>query len=326
MNLISSSIRDKNLKNENELRLIFESLHQYYRALGNYLRYGPNFNPRDEFPQLQANYEERVRYYDLKIQREVLQTLIDTCELDMNENIRDRMQNLSTSVLKNLCDKQTQASNFTNDNLIENLKNCYSKFYQRLRASIREQVLNLFRMYVVEYAIGQNITLNISGIQENERLSVMRYEVIQPLLIELFFHVWDRSMTQIILHNECVYAYFQLNRDQGTLRDNIIRQVTSFTDITSLRETFDNLELHGNYFYGPMNRVPYNIDFIDYGFNPRHPENILYRFEYDSAAIIGQEHYNELLNLYKSLIDYVSSNPYEFTSLERYTRGMEIYK
>lgn len=318
INSIISQAQD-NRQTQLDSRRLAESLDGFYSSLAVFLRYGSNFNPSTEYSRPLPNYEERIRYYDLNIQRDVLQTLMDACIHRHDDDYREHIQSFSRTVLEDLCDKQEASSAASSTRFL-----CF----RFRRQNIFKKILSIFfgkKKSISQEAVLNN-TIDFDGLVVNG-IRIRRYNIIPLELINTFFEEWSQSFAQIMYRNECMRAYFNNFGTTSSSQDGFVEQVTDHTDISNLRETFDRLGMHGNSFYGPaVHRNPYHRHFFDNHFSSRTTETrVVYRFEYDCAPIIGDEHYEELLNLYKRLISYIATDPYKSNFLERYMSGIEIY-
>lgn len=102
-----------------------------------------------------------------------------------------------------------------------------------------------------------------------------------------------------------------------------LQLLPNHTSIDELRRQLFSSDLSGNFFMGPE---PYNRGPFLPHFDRRHIETVrMLSFEFESAPILGQEHYQELLSLFKRLIDYVGMDPERANPVERYLSGVEIY-
>lgn len=190
LNLIATDLR-QNSPNEPDPRQVATSLRQFYRELGNYLRYGPNYNASGEYPRLLSNYVERIRYYDLSIRRDVLQTLIDSRIYHENlEYTQEQIQFFSRTILKNLCknsDTTTSSSGSLSNTLLDICSNYVHQFRpSRIFDLIKTVLWNNERIVRLEMEAQQPNATNIDGHVING-VQIKRYSIIPSELIDLFF-------------------------------------------------------------------------------------------------------------------------------------------
>lgn len=173
------------------------------------------------------------------------------------------------------------------------------------------------------------------NLDENEKNSVRtaEYNIIPLPLIMRFFEQWYYSFTMLPSNfQKCAEAtsfsptkYREFlnngsNNDSSEEENNYINLF--FSNQSSLfgwSERFFTSDIRGNFFVGPRNRAPFHSRF------DQSDVEALMLFDFDSESILEQEHYQELLSLFKRLINYVAIDSENTSYFETYTSGIEIY-
>lgn len=169
-------------------------------------------------------------------------------------------------------------------------------------------------------------------LEERHDLPISQYDIIPLTLISRFFEVWSNSFSTMSNFYECInsahlkffndklLSYNILKTRQNEINDNnIYHFVINHTNINDLKRHWFSSDTGGNFFSVPENRIPSSPRFI------QRDVGSMLSFDFDSAPIVGQEHYEEMLSLFKRLIDYVGTNPDDATPFERYILGVELY-
>lgn len=274
----------------------------YLAAIGEYLKYGPDDGDdnTDQSRPLLPNYEGRRRFYELSLNREALETLMESCTIYFQKLSRDVLKDFSSTVLRNVTIKQNHS-----------VKN------KRIHNSDKKS------------------SKDDSGIP-NEGLPTQQYDIIPLPLILRFFEEWSHSFTMRADLFRCSNAA-SFSRIAKIFSNNDSMEKDRYDTGQQDNEAFLFLSRYLNYndlrlqLFSSINRGNFFIGPEAYLRGPLLPWfgqldiRLLLAFESECEPIIGREHYQELQSLFKRLVDYVGLDPAQTTTFERYITGLEIY-
>lgn len=269
----------------------------YFNSIGHYLKFGSGNE------QL-STYSLRRQYYNLSVRREASETLVDSCTRHFRKISRDIINNFSETVLQDITDNSLNKNSTDGDKItrIELDRNFYK---------------------------GSSNFKKLDKLIDKYDLNISHHSIIPLSLILRFFDEWSESFSVISNSEQCLNmnsaSFSQLNRqflnNSGAPDSDVNQFFTNHSILDDLRNHLSASDIGGNFFLGP-DRSSRGLFF------PRHNElnfEAMFSFEFDSEPIIGEEHYRELLVLFKRLIGYVAMDSEEVTPLERYTSGFELY-
>lgn len=269
----------------------------YFSAIGDYLTYGSTYGVPNGYRHTLPNHEARRRYYDSIIRSQALETLIDSCMVYFRKLSREVLNNFSSTILRNV------------PNSSQNLANRKRKKTSTSRMESSD----------TDSSKDTQKSEKIKGLKTSE------YNVIPLQLILRFFEEWSDSFNMIPNFHECAnvggFAHVAVSFSSSNDINSKDQFLANDTNLDDLRQNLLSLIIHGNTFRGPRPhmRAPSMPQFF------QRYVGLMLSFEIDCATIIGLEHYQELLPLFKRLIDYVGMNPEETNPIDRYTAGLELY-
>lgn len=190
------------------------------------LKYGSNYRARNEFSRPLPNYKERIRYYDLSVQRDVLEILMDFCIFYQPIDIRKTSEDFFS---RNFC--AGKITEISEENFFNILKNSCANYIDQLRQPILKNLLKVISKIVEEIseisadvASLPDISIDLDSVLING-IQIRRYNIIPLELIHTFFSEWSKSFTKITQHRKCIGVYFDnFSRAYRTRNTSVVKK------------------------------------------------------------------------------------------------------
>lgn len=313
----------------------YGELEAYVQHLKNSFKlaiYGVNYIYNDDPSQLTPENKVRTKYFILRIKEKISEILYETCtkhfhaKLDYNYvNTTEEfsvLQQTQVTSKRCLCDISREGNS------------CRSKVLVHSRAEKSIPSYGDIFNYKPANSKNNNIIFDVKGV-----VTVKHQIIPRPLIL---------AFTEILM-NSTVFDRYSPNDDEFFVCAQMVNKrfvhslekimayestkINIFTEGSKLTykdfggtnfkvlfhevmKRWSQLSSGGNEFVGPQDIGP---------LDPSHQsvDNKYGMFQYDSKPIIGQEHYQEMFDLFKRMWDYVEEAT-ETKIVDRLTRGAEI--
>lgn len=311
---------------DNNLEELLPSL-GYFQNVKRRLQYGENCNKGDGNFALLPNHGYRLDYFERRISIKLLEMIVGTCTENFSQKfkiIRDKVR--KTFSIRRL--NTVRSSVCANNNLSTRVD------LEKMYPSVAKTKQRISKIYPSNSDCNNHNVKPYARKKIPDGLKTAHYNIIPRSLMVKFYDLWvNNSITdgRLISANCPIKARLKrlltkilnfdfidesLESDEYNLNYNINSYFYHNDVLLSLLAWNPG----GNIFLGPSqkNRGPFYPLFGLQG------EETMNAFEVDVESIIGEEHYREMLTLYRRLIRYVYTDDWDTTPHERFITGSEL--